>query len=95
MSFLQQMANIGSEVSRTINWRTKNADYSRMALERALELLDLTIADPKNHSSRLKELIRLREAMADYFYFGNEYGSTDKSWQNYFNAFAHAASIGR
>jgi len=87
------MANIGSEVERAIKWRNKNnAEYSRMAFERGIELLDLTIADKRN-VKRLKELVRLRETLADYFAFDNIYGSTDKSWRNYFYAFNFAARI--
>jgi hypothetical protein len=94
MNFLEQMANIGSEVERTILWREKNGDYSRKAFERALELLDLTIADKKNVSrQRLKELLRLRETLADYFAFNNQYKSSDKSWRNYFYGFNFAARI--
>ncbi|MDI6777969.1 MAG: hypothetical protein QMD77_02155 [Patescibacteria group bacterium] len=90
-SFLEQMANIGSEVERTIKWKEKNnADYSRRAFERSLELLDLTIADNRN-KKRLRELLRVREALADYFAFDNAYKSTDKTWQNYFLAFGIAA----
>lgn len=91
LSFFEQMANIGSEVERAIKWKNKdNAEYSRLAFERALELLDLTVADEKN-KKRLKEIMRLREALADYFVFENNYHSTDKSWQNYFYAFNFAA----
>jgi hypothetical protein len=87
------MANIGSEVERSINWSEKgNAEYSQMAFERALELLDLTIVDKKN-INRLKELTRLRETLADYFIFENIYKSSSKSFQNYFYAFNYAASI--
>lgn len=92
-SFFEQMANIGSEVERTISWKAKNnPEYSRMAFERALELLDLTIADSRN-IKRLKELLRVREALADYFEFDNEYKSTDKLWQNYFYPFNWAARL--
>ena len=87
LSFFSQMANIGAEVGRTINWRKKNNDeYSRLAFFRALELLDLTIDDQKN-IRRLKELVRLREVLADYFYFDNIYQSSDQQWQTYFNSF--------
>jgi hypothetical protein len=86
------MANVGSEIERTINWRKKNKDYSQKAFERALELLDLTIADSKN-IKRLKELLRLREMLADYFVFDNGYHSTDKGWQKYFYSFNYAARI--
>jgi hypothetical protein len=92
LSFMEQMANIGSEVERTIKWNRKNSEYSRQAFERDLELLDLTISD-KNNLSRLKELVRLREILVDYFQFDNIYQSTDKKWQNYFYAFNYAARL--
>ena len=93
LSFPAQMANIGSEVIRTINWKNKkNPEYSQKAFERALELLSLTIDDAKN-KKRLRELTRLHEVLADYFAFDNEYKSTDKSWQNYFFAFNYLSRI--
>lgn len=89
--FMEQMANIGSEVERTISWRDKNNyDYSNRAFERALELLDFTIEDIRN-KSRLKELLRLREVLADYFVFDNEYSSSDQLWRSYFYPFNFAA----
>ena len=90
LSFFEQMANIGSEVERAINWCEKNKEYGRLASDRALELLDLTISDTKNRK-RLKELFRLREVLADYFYFDNVYKSTEQNWHNYFHAFNYAA----
>jgi hypothetical protein len=49
LSFAEQMANIGSEIERTISWKKKGRpDISGRAFEGALELLDLTVADPKN-----------------------------------------------
>lgn len=93
LSFFEQMANIGSEIERAIKWKNKgNAEYSRMAFDRALELIDLTIDNEKS-KSRLKELSRVREMLADHFVFDNEYSSTDKSWQNYFYAFNFVARI--
>lgn len=97
LTFFEQMANIGSEVERAIRWREKGkAEVGMRAFERALELLDLTVADPRN-LRRLKELLRVREALADHFAFDNEYASTDRSWQRYFLSFAFAArkSAGR
>lgn len=90
LSFLEQMANIGSEVERAILWQNKNKKYSQLAFERALELLDLTIADPKNQR-RLKELTRLREVLADYFAGSNKFLSSTKLWRSYFNPFNFAA----
>jgi len=90
-SLLEQMANIGTEIGRAINWHAKNVNDSKMALERGLELLDLTIDDPKN-KKRLKELLRVREMLADYFYFDNVYNSNDEIWKKYFLAFNYAAN---
>ena len=94
MSLIEQMANIGSEVERTIAWRGRNEKNSTAAFERGLELLDLTIVDPR-HRRRLRELTRLREALADYFVFHNVYGSTDESWRRYFHALTYAAALRR
>lgn len=91
LSFAEQMSNVGSEIERSINWKAKGrADYAMRAFERALELLDLTIADPGNRR-RLRELLRVREALADYFAFDNAYRSTDQDWQRYFRFFLMAA----
>jgi hypothetical protein len=95
LSFFEQMAHIGGEIERTVNWKRKgNDDYSRRAFERALELLDLTITDDRNRG-RLKEIVRAREALADHFAFDNTYCSTDSSWQKYFYSFAFAAQNNR
>lgn len=91
LTLAEQMANIGSEFERALNWRAKdNADYSRRAFERALELMDLTLAGAKGYA-RLKELARVREAMADHFAGTNQFGSTEASWRRYFLPFAYAA----
>ena len=92
LSLFEQMANVGAEVGRTINWRIKNKEKSTAAIERGLELLDLTIEDKKN-KMHLKELCRLREVLADYFYFDNEYQSTDQHWNEYFLPFNYASAI--
>ncbi len=93
-SLAEQMANIGAEIGRAINWRKKGESESRAFFERGLELLDLTIGDPKN-KKRLKELLRVRETLADYFCYDNIYGSSDEKWNNYFYAFNYAARIGK
>ena len=93
LSFFEQMANVGSEVERAILWRKKeNPEYSHMAFDRALELLELTIDDAKN-KRKLRELFRLREVLIDYFYFSNSFNSSDKLWQNYFFSFNWAARL--
>ncbi len=93
LSFFEQMANIGSEVERALNWKNKNnQEYSQMAFERALELIDLTLADEKN-KKHLKEIARTREVLVDYFFGDNIYKSTERSWRNYFFAFNFAARV--
>lgn len=90
LSFAEQMANVGSEVERTISWKNKGRpEFSQRAFERALELLDLSISDTKNRP-RLKELLRVREGLADHFFFDNLYQSTPESWQRYFRFFLFA-----
>ncbi|MBL7198434.1 MAG: hypothetical protein ISS47_10105 [Candidatus Omnitrophica bacterium] len=89
--FLEQMANIGSEVERALNWRAKNNEaYSQAAFQRALELIDLTLESAKSFS-RLKELARIRESLVDYFWGTNEYRSSETSLRKYFLHFTFAA----
>ena len=78
-------------MERALRWRAKgDQEHSGNALERGLELLDLTIDDPK-HRGRLRELTRVREVLLDYFLGDNLYGSTESAWHSYFHAFAVAA----
>jgi len=93
LTLAEQMANVGSEVERTISWKKKkNNEYSRKAFERALELLALTISC-KDNVKRLKELTRLRETLIDYFAGDNQFSSSDELWQNYFFAFNYNARM--
>jgi hypothetical protein len=95
LSFFEQMANIGSEIERTISWkRKKSSEYAQRAFERALELIDLTILDNRN-KSRLREIVRVREALADFFVFDNVYNTTSQQWQKYFLSFTFAARAKR
>lgn len=90
-----QLANIGTDVDRAIRWKNKgDMQQSKAALFRALELMYFTIADPKNKRI-LKELLRVREALVDYFMYDNIYGSTDKLWYDYFYAYNYAAALER
>ena len=90
LSFVEKMAHIGSEVSRALNWLSKNnTAYSQRAAERALELVDLTLRGDKNFP-RLKEISRLREAIVDYFFGVNQFKSTETSWRKYFLCFTYA-----
>lgn len=69
LSLIEQLANIGMDIERCIKWKQKgNQDYSRAAFERALDLLYLTVEDPKNRN-RLREILRTREAFIDHFVY--------------------------
>jgi len=66
MSIPEQMANIGSEYERALRAKEQgDAFYFEKALDRMLELFDLTIADPRSRNHRLKEFCRLREIVLD------------------------------
>lgn len=95
-SLFEQLANVGMDIERTISWeKAGNREYSRQAFFRAIELLDLTIRDPKNRRGTLKELLRAKECLVDYFMYDNQYGFTDEAWQQYFYNFAYAAAISK
>jgi len=95
LSLIEQLANVGTDIERTIRWKKKeNQEQSTAAFYRALELLDLTIRDPKNRK-RLKEPCRVREALVDYFVYDNVYDTSDEFWQNYFFNFNYMAALQR
>lgn len=90
MSLCEQMANIGSEVERALNWREKNNNvYSLKAFDRALDLIHITITG-MTEIHRIKELARVREALNDYFLGDNQFCSSSDSWRKYFLHFAFA-----
>ncbi len=90
MTLLEQMANIGSEVERALNWKAKNnAERSQKAYERALDLLDITLDCPYS-GARFKEVARVREVVVDFFHGGNSFGSSEDSLRRYFLQFARA-----
>lgn len=91
LTLTQQLGNIGSEVGRAISWHKKGeSSHQDRALERALELFDLTLADPR-WRSRLKEIARAREIVCDLFYGANVYGISFEELDRYFLQFAYAA----
>lgn len=91
MSLAEQLGHTGSEVSRALTARSSgNRDRMLKAVDRALELFDLTIADPK-HRGRRKEICRAREVVCDFFYGDNAYRSDGASLDRYFRSYAIAA----
>ena len=90
LSLVEQLANVGSDVSRAARWYGKDQQRCQQAFERALELLDLTIADDR-WKGRRKELTRSCELLCDAMLGGKTYGSDLTSLDRYFFHFAMAA----
>lgn len=96
MSAMEQLGNIGSEVNRALNWREKERkEQMTQAMYRALDLIDLTVEDPKWHNHRLKELLRMREVLCDFFFGDNIYSVTTDIVRKEFLYYGIAARAGR
>ena len=92
LSLAEQLGNIGSEISRATKWTGRNESLAPGAFERAQELIDISLDDPRHRQqpARLRELARAREVVVDFFDGANEYQSTAASLQKYFDAYALA-----
>ncbi len=92
LSLAEQMGNIGSEVSRALRWRGNDERLFQGAVDRAFELFDFTLEDPRwRRARRLREIARAREVFVDATTGGKEYGSTLADLIRYFDIFALAA----
>lgn len=87
LSLVEQLGNIGSEVGRASKWQGKDEQSFWGAVERALELFDLTQADSRWLRQR-RELDRARESFADAVLGGSEYESRLADLERYFMQFA-------
>lgn len=91
MSLVAQLANIGSEVGRAARAKMSGHETrAAAALDRCLELFDLTLADERWHGRR-REIARAREVVCDFLVGENDHGSTTESLDAYFLPFAAAA----
>ena len=93
-SLAEQLGNVGSEVRRMLCATGRDERLMMAAFERAIELLDLTLADPR-WRDRLREIARARELLCDAATGGTEYGTALEDLDRYFLAFALAARAGR
>lgn len=95
-SLAEQMGNIGSDVHRAIiAWEKKDTPRFEHALDRALELFDLTLADERWYGGRrLREIARARETFCSLFFDVAPY-DTPERFDNYFTQFAIAARRNR
>lgn len=91
LTLSEQLANIGSEVGRAASAKAGgNTHRSMAALDRALELFDLTLADPR-WAGRRREICRAREVVCDSLVGDNVHGSSAGSLDAYFLAYARVA----
>lgn len=93
LSLTEQMANIGSEVGRTLKWMEKGkANMSEGAFIRALDLMDATIKYGRQNSplrdNLLVELCRARELFVESYQ--NRDIDTCSYLNKYFGQFASA-----
>ena len=90
-SLPEQMANIGSEIHRLIQAHNKNDSIRfNAAFDRALELIDLTLADSR-WKKGYKEIARIREVLCDIYFGENQYDTTPEALDDYFFRFALVA----
>ena len=98
MDFISQMANIGSEVGRTLKWKQKgNTALAKNAFIRALDLFDLTIKVGRNNGSQSSRDSMLREVLMARDQFCEEYLSEDSNAiarsDRFFSQFAKACAL--
>lgn len=90
LTLVEQMGNIGSEVSRSIKAKKiGNEKRFQGAFEWALELFDLTIACVKD-AGRLREICRAREEYCACF-LGGDFEVDMERMMKYYNEFAALA----
>lgn len=90
LSLPEQLGNIGGEVSRARRWEKKDKRLFDQAMIRGLELLDLTLQDPR-WRHRLKEIARSREFLCAAWLGQPEFGTRLSDLDKYFLQFAFLA----
>lgn len=96
LSFIEQMANISSEVGRTGKWKMKaKSALAESAFIRALDLIDATISEGRRNvpgrSAMLSELCLARELFCLEYY--SEKPDALLPSEKYFSAFAKAYAL--
>ena len=90
-SLFEQLGNIGGEVHRALRSRHTDQKLFASAVDRALELFDLTLQDPRWRGGRVREIARAREVFCDAVSGGTEYNSSLEDLDRYFLQFALVA----
>lgn len=89
----EQMANIGSEVGRALRATGNHARYWG-AVARTLDLFYLTIEDPR-WRGRLREILRVRELFSAAALGSDEYKTSLRDLERYFDCFVWLARANR
>jgi hypothetical protein len=92
MPLMAQLGNVGSEVERALRAHEngKEERFER-ALDRALELFDLTATDPRWCGHRCREVLRAREQFCRLFFDEDAEPDLAAFLRKYFLQFAVAA----
>jgi hypothetical protein len=89
MPIAEQLAHVGSEVERTLRaHEAGNLVRRDHALGRALELFDLTAADPRWRGPRRREILRAREQFCAELFGARPPAESASRLRAYFLAFA-------
>ena len=89
LTLAQQLANVGSEVDRAIrNWEAGRSGRFDSALDRALELFDLTAGDDRWRGHRRREILRAREEFCRLFFDDDPHPDSARGLSRYFLQFA-------
>lgn len=92
LPLVTQLAHVGSEVHRTRRWKGEDETSFQNAFERALDLFDLTLEDPRWRGRR-GEIARARELFCDAAIGENRYHTSLDDLDRYFSQFALASSM--
>jgi hypothetical protein len=92
LTLAEQLANVGSEVDRAIRAREagRSARFER-ALDRALELIDLTVQDERWRGHRRREILRVREEVCRLFFDDTAPRDSARGLSRYFLQFGMLA----
>jgi hypothetical protein len=91
-TLVEQLGNVGSEVERALRAHDQGRpDRLEPALDRALELFDLTATDPRWSLPRRREILRAREQFCRVFFDADAEPDLAGYLRKYFLQFAVAA----
>jgi hypothetical protein len=92
LTLVEQLGNIGSEVDRALrSWELNRVERFEKALDRALELFDLTASDERWRGHRRREILRAREEFVRVFFDPDVPADSAAGLSKYFLQFATLA----